>query len=79
MKKSSRYVFLTLVLMFATTMAAHAKTFSWWERSHDRPKYDPPKQESDPPVAPEIDPGFALGGLSLLTGGLTILRARKGK
>lgn len=78
MKKSAKYAFLTLVLMFATAVTANAKPGSWWER--ERPKFDPPKPKFEPvPAAPEVDPGFAMGGLSLLAGALTVLRARTGK
>ena len=67
--KTMKYAVLTLVLMFATTMAAHAKEWGW-SHHHDR---DPD------PVAPEVDPGLAIGGITLLAGGLTALRARKSK
>lgn len=76
MKSLTKYVLLTLVLAFGASTAANAKTDRWWSP----PTWDRKPLKSDPtPVAPEVDPSLAIGGISLLAGGLTILRARKGK
>ncbi|MGA2249213.1 hypothetical protein [Terracidiphilus sp.] len=38
----------------------------------------PPSGRTSPPVrAPEIDPGAAVGGVSLLAGMLTVMRSRR--
>jgi hypothetical protein len=43
----------------------HDWTPSWWHQS--------------PVAAPEIDPASALSGLTLLVGGLAVVRGRRGK
>ncbi|MGA2350316.1 MAG: hypothetical protein ABSF70_07785 [Terracidiphilus sp.] len=72
-----KYVSLALVLMLAASVAAHAKDGGWFS-DHDRYKHESPKSDPDP-VAPEIDPSLAIGGITLLAGGLTALRSRKSK
>jgi hypothetical protein len=37
------------------------------------------KRDSDVTNAPEIDPASAIGGITLLVAGLTVLRSRKAK
>jgi hypothetical protein len=37
----------------------------------------PPKKPTNPTQASEVDPGLALGGLTLLAGALTVVRARR--
>jgi hypothetical protein len=73
MKMVTKYALLTLVLMFVTSVAAHAKEGSWQD-DHDRYRSAPSRADSDP-IAPELDPSLAIGGISLLAGGLTALRA----
>jgi hypothetical protein len=70
MKTKTRYALLALALMFATSIAAHAKGRGW-DYDHDKHGWDP--------VAPEVDPSLAIGGITLLAGALTALRARKNK
>ena len=38
---------------------------------------DPPPPGTKPTAAPEIDPSSALSGLTLLAGGLAVLRGRR--
>jgi hypothetical protein len=65
----------TLVLTLGMATAAHA---SWGS-----PPPPPPSWWGPPPPkvhrAPEIDPSSALAGLTLLAGGLAVLRGRTGK
>jgi hypothetical protein len=68
----------TLVLTFGMATAAQA---SWGPP----PPPPPPSWWGPPPPppavhrAPEIDPSSALAGLTLLAGGLAVLRGRTGK
>jgi hypothetical protein len=73
-------ILLAAVLMTATVSAmAHDRDggkcheFLWWGCS-DGPKHS---DRDGPAAAPEIDPASALSGLSLLAGGLAVLRARR--
>jgi hypothetical protein len=61
---------ITLVLALAVAPVVQAK-----------PKLDPDKcKKHDACVrAPEIDPGTALSGLTLLAGGLAVIRGRRTK
>ena len=59
---------IALVLPFVAASAAYAGPFSWF-----------PIKPRTPVVAPEIDPGMALTGLTLLAGGLAVIRGRRGK
>jgi hypothetical protein len=39
----------------------------------------PPSEKHDPVKAPEIDPSSAMAGLTLMLGGLAVLRGRRSK
>jgi hypothetical protein len=65
MRKFAKCSFLALALALATCTAAHA-----------RPAHCDPPNPDPTPSAPEVDPGFAMGGFSLLAGALTLLRTR---
>jgi hypothetical protein len=39
----------------------------------------PPSQKPEPVKAPEIDPSSAMAGLTLMLGGLAVLRGRRNK
>jgi hypothetical protein len=39
----------------------------------------PPSEKQEPVKAPEIDPSSAMAGLTLMLGGLAVLRGRRGK
>lgn len=73
-----KYTGIAMVLSCATTFA-HANG----DRGRHNPPPPPPPPPCHPPaphtgnVAPEVDPSMALGGLSLLGGTLTVLRARR--
>jgi hypothetical protein len=71
----TKYALLMVVLMFMASVAAHAKE-GRWQDDHDRYRNAPSRVDSDL-VAPEVDPSLAIGGISLLAGGLTALRTRK--
>jgi len=71
MKNLLRNFSLVLGLALGVSVCAHAKPSSSVPL-HDGP---PPK----PMTAPEIDFGLAISGLALLTGTLTVLRARRRK
>ncbi|HMD22018.1 MAG TPA: hypothetical protein VKH40_16960 [Alloacidobacterium sp.] len=43
------------------------------------PTPPPPPTPTAPKKAPEIDPGLAISGVSLLVGSLTVLRSRRDK
>lgn len=77
MKKLVKYTILTLVLVLGTSTAAHAKPGKWYDPP--KPRYDPPPKCDPTPIAPEVDPGLAIGGFSLLAGALTVLRTRSSK
>jgi len=67
----------TLVLTLGMVAAAHA---SWGPpRPPPPPSWGPPPPPPPPYVhrAPEIDPSSALAGLTLLAGGLAVLRGRR--
>ena len=78
MKALVKYSLLALVFALGTSTAANAKPEGWY--SPPKPKYEPPPPPPKcDPVAPEVDPGLAIGAFSLLAGGLTVLRARRSK
>jgi hypothetical protein len=72
-----RKISLALALM---TMAGAAS-------AHDSDKclhilwfdFCPPSEKHDPVKAPEIDPSSAMAGLTLMLGGLAVLRGRRSK
>jgi len=71
-----------LVLSIAGATAAQAMTHppgSWWS-AHDlghKHHYDHRDNSSRPTAAPEIDPSSAIAGLTLLLGGLAVIRGRR--
>jgi len=69
MKFALKYSILALALVLSLSPRVHAQ-----DRSH----YPQPQPQ---PIcgntAPEVDPSLALGGLMLLGGSLTVLRARR--
>ncbi|RXS93033.1 hypothetical protein [Silvibacterium dinghuense] len=67
MKRFLKPSLLALGLMLGASTAAHADP-PWWQNPQ------PPT-----PTAPEIDPGLAVSGITLLAGTLTVFRARRRK
>lgn len=74
-----RKISLALVLMSVAGVAA-AKDSSdnnfwndWWHGDHN----DHKDHKWGPVTAPEIDPASAIAGLTLLAGGLVVLRGRR--
>jgi hypothetical protein len=68
MKKLLEYAVLTFIMAFWASSIASAQA------DHKPASPPPPPPKSKP--APEVDPGMAAGGLSLLVGTLAVLRAR---
>ncbi len=63
-----------LALSLAGATAAQAMTHppgSWWIEHHHN------YTGSGPTAAPEIDPSSAIAGLTLLIGGLAVIRGRR--
>jgi hypothetical protein len=70
--KSLKYSFLVMALVLGTSSYARA----------DRPFDDPfgnNHKPHQPLSAPEVDPSLAIGGISLLAGTLTVMRAKRRK
>lgn len=75
MKNILKYALLTTVLALTASSQAHA-----FGGDHDGAKRRPGGQVPGiPNRAPEVDPSLAIGGLTLLGGTLTVLRARRRK
>jgi hypothetical protein len=79
---------LIAVLALSLTGAAAAQAMahppsSWWQsHDHNWQHRDQGDRGYTPPhsmAAPEIDPASAVGGLTLLLGGLAVIRGRRGK
>ena len=71
MKSCFKLTLLTLALVLALSPRAQA-------HDHRQPPPPPPPPRCDHPgVAPEVDPSLAFGGLTLLGGTLTVLRAKR--
>jgi hypothetical protein len=67
MKNTLKYSLVAAVLLLSSGAFAHAG-------------FDPFRPHPPTPVtAPEVDPGMAMSGLTLLAGTLTILRAKRSK
>jgi hypothetical protein len=66
---------LKLAAILALTLGTAGSAYGWW---WDPP---PPNWGPLPPVhrAPEIDPAGAMAGLTLLAGGLAVLRSRRSR
>ena len=69
MKRSLTLKIVGLVLVAAAGTAAAAGPPSFWT----------PRRLPIPVRAPEIDPASAIAGLTLLAGGLAVLRGRRGR
>ncbi len=69
MKKMLNYSVLAMVLFLGVSTLAHAKN----DHKDDRDGNCNDNQ------APEVDAGFAISGLTMLGGTLTVLRARRKK
>ena len=69
-----KHSMLALAVALSLTTFAHA-------RDDDRRRHEPPPPPAcpDPNTAPEVDPSLAIGGLTLLGGTLTVLRARRSR
>jgi hypothetical protein len=67
MKTTLKFSLLALVLACGATKYASATP------NQDRCK------DNNPPSAPEVDPGVAMSGLTLLGGMLTVLRSKRSK
>jgi hypothetical protein len=71
MKKFLEYAVLTFIMAFWASSIAGAQA------NHKPPTPPPPPPKTKP--APEVDPGMAASGLSLLFGTLAVLRGRNRK
>ncbi len=69
-----KYSVLALALSLSVSAKAHAHGD---DRHHPPPPPPPPSKCGGDRVAPEVDPSLAMGGLTLLGGTLTVLRARR--
>jgi hypothetical protein len=72
--KSLKYSLLALALVLGTASAAHADD-SWDNFFGDNNN----NHNHQPHQAPEVDPTLAIGGISLLAGTLTVVRAKRRK
>ncbi len=71
MNRTFKLAVLALTLALGSTLVAKA------DREDDKGWKD--KDHNTPVNAPEVDPTLALGGLTLLAGSLTVVRARRRK
>jgi len=73
---------LRLLAILALTLGMAGATYADDDsRSHDSKSHDDSRSGDDSPRvhrAPEIDPAGAIAGLTLLAGGLAVLRGRRG-
>jgi hypothetical protein len=69
-KRVLSYAFLGIALAVGGSASAFADP--WHHHDHDPPK-------PQPRTAPEVDPGLAIAGISLLGGTIAVLRARRSK
>lgn len=67
---------LVVALAFGLSIAAHAAPGGNGNGSGDGNGHDNP---NNPHIAPEVDPQLATGGLALLGGAITVLRASRRK
>jgi hypothetical protein len=65
MRNTVKYVFLSAVVAFGASIAAHGGTCGA-ERTRD----------CTPAPAPEVDPSLVVAGMSLLAGTLVVVRSR---
>ena len=76
-KKIALAIVLSSIAMVAT---AKEKETCGWVWYGFLPVYEcTPTKTTKPVTAPEIDPASAMGGLTLLLGGLVVLRGRRSK
>jgi hypothetical protein len=68
-----------VVLSLCAGTAAYANTWSHEARLGFAPAARPHNMSSGMTAAPEIDPAGAMAGLTLLAGGLAVLRGRRSK
>jgi hypothetical protein len=66
------------IVLAMLSMAAGSVAFADGDHGHHEHQW-PPTWWHDPVSAPEIDPASAISGLSLLIGGLAVVRGRRGK
>jgi hypothetical protein len=71
----SRAVSLAILLLGATGVALADQDDHHWERDHDG-GHGWSDRRSSPIQAPEIDPSSMVAALTLLGGGLAVLRSR---
>jgi hypothetical protein len=74
----TRAVSLAILLLGATGVAVADQDDHHWDRDHDRGR-GWSDQRSSPVQAPEIDPSSIVAALTLLGGGLAVLRSRGSK
>jgi hypothetical protein len=81
MKNLLRYSLLALAITLAASTSAHAEGIIG-EIFGGLFGPPPPPSHKNPPsthTGPEVDPGMAITGFSLLAGTLTIMRTRRAK
>jgi hypothetical protein len=76
MKSLLKSGLMTLVLSLGASTLANAHGD---RHPAPPPPPPPPPPVCDPPSAPEVDPGMAISGLTLLAGTLTVMRASRRK
>jgi hypothetical protein len=74
----TRAVSLAILMLGATGVALADQDDHHWERDHDR-GHGWTDRRSSPVQAPEIDPSSIVAALTLLGGGLAVLRGRRSK
>jgi hypothetical protein len=90
MKNLLRYSLLALAITFSASTTAHAQVISGGLGSvlgdllGDLlnllpPPPSPPKNPPSTHTGPEVDPGMAIAGFTLLAGTLTVMRARRAR
>jgi hypothetical protein len=78
MKNSRKLVMLAFALVLFMSPRAHAFGGRGWNPPPPPPP-PPPPHGPGCNTAPEVDPGLALGGFTLLGGSLTVMRSRRRK
>jgi LPXTG-motif cell wall-anchored protein len=73
MIKTMKLSLLALALVLGSSVFAHANPRGG--------SFTPPKSQRNPNcnTAPEVDPGMAISGITLLGGALTVLRMKRRK
>ena len=77
----TRAVSLAILMLGATGVALAGQDDHHWERDHDHYRGHGWSDQRNAPVlqAPEIDPSSIVAALTLLGGGLAVLRSRGSK